>query len=127
MPARLSFQEPSTFVVHASGHVTYQEMKKVVDDILAHPRGGGGVRVLVDARFVGDAPCTEDLRTIARDLKPLVDRGVGPMAIVALRPAVYGVARMFSAFAEAMRARVEPFQSLEDARQWLEAQSSAAA
>jgi hypothetical protein len=127
MPARLSFQEPKTFVVHAFGHVTFQELKQIFDEIVAHPRLTRGARVLVDGRFIGDAPCTEDLRTIARELKPLVDRGVGPIAIVTARPAVYGIARMFSVFAEAMCANVSPFKSLEEARTWLETQPSAAA
>ena len=127
MPARLSFQEPMTFVVHALGHVTFEEMKKILDDVLAHERFSAGARVLVDARFVDQAPDSEDLRTIARDLKPLVDRGLGPIAIVTARPAVYGVARMFSVFAEPTRANIAPFQSLEDARVWLESQPSAAA
>jgi hypothetical protein len=39
----------------------------------------------------------------------------------------YGVARMFSVFAEALRANITPFQSLEEARVWLETQPSAAA
>lgn len=127
MPARLSFQEPITFVVHLQGRVTLQELKKIFDEMLAHPRLRAGARVLVDGRFIGDAPCTDDLRTIARDLRPLVDRGLGPIAIVTSRPAVYGIARMFSVFAEAMRAHVSPFKSLEDARIWLETQPSAAA
>jgi hypothetical protein len=127
VPARLSFQEPTTFVVHASGHVTLLELKRILDEMLAHPRFGRGVRVLVDARLIGDPPCSEDLRTIARELKPLVDRGIGPMAVVTARPVVYGIARMFSVFAEAMHAHVSPFQSLEDARKWLETQPSAAA
>src|SRR5256885_941362 len=122
MPARLSFQEPSTFVVHASGHVTFHELTKIFDEILAHAEMRAGTRVLVDGRFIGDAPCTEDLRTIARELKPLVDRGIGAIAIVTARPFVYGIARMFSVFAEAMRAHVSPFMSLEEARAWLDAQ-----
>ena len=116
-----------TFVVHASGHVTFQELKQILDEILADARLRAGARVLVDGRFIGDAPCTEDLRDVARKLKPLVDRGIGPIAIVTARPAVYGIARMFSVFAEAMRANVAPFKSLDEASGWLDSQPFAAA
>jgi hypothetical protein len=128
MPVALGFSEPSTFVVHAAGHVTYNEVEAILDQILEHPRLCCGVRVLIDGRLVGGAPSTDELRTIARHLKPLLDRGLGPVAIVASSPFIYGIARMFSVFAEAMRANVAPFRCMNEARGWLasyEAQTAA--
>jgi hypothetical protein len=127
MPVALSFLEPSTFVVRGAGHVTYEEIQTLLADVLEHPRLCCGVRVLVDGRLVRGAPSTEELRTIARHLKPLLDRGLGPIAIVATSPFIYGVARMFSVFAEAMRATVAPFRGLDEANAWLKSYDRQAA
>src|SRR6266545_5055292 len=99
MPVELQYEEPATFKVRASGEVTFAEVEDLLGEILAHPQLRGGVRMLVDGREIEKAPSTPELRKIAADFGPLVDRGLGPVAIVTGSAFIYGVARMFSVFA----------------------------
>lgn len=121
MPVAVGFAPPDVFVVHATGDVTYVECQRALDDILAHPAGSSadGRKILIDGRGVLSAPSTEELRAFARDLKILIGRGYGPMAIVTDRTFVYGVARMFAVFAEAFGFHVRAFRSVDDASDWL--------
>jgi hypothetical protein len=127
MPVELQFEEPATFKVRASGEVTFQEVENLLGEIITHPQLCCGVRMLIDGREVEKAPSASELRTIAADLKPLLDRGLGPMAIVTDSALIYGVARMFSVFAEAVRANVAPFRRMDDAQAWLSSQSAPSA
>lgn len=124
MPIAIAFQEPDTFMVCASGKVTFEESQLMLDEVLAHPRFGSGAQLLVDGRTVSGAPSAAELRTIATHLVPMLQRGMGPIAIVTDSPMVYGVARMFSTFAELVSATVMPFRSMTDAEQWLAAQAA---
>lgn len=119
MPIALEFDEPSTFTVHAAGKVTYDECEALLDELQRHPRLCCGAQVYVDGRDVESTPSTSELRDIARDLGPLVERGIGPIAFVTDKTFIYGVARMFSAFAEAMGATVHAFRSEREALDWL--------
>jgi hypothetical protein len=119
VPIALEFGEPSTFTVHAAGRVTYAECEMLLDELQHHPRLCCGVQVYVDGRNVESTPSTSELRAIARDLRPLVERGIGPIAFVAEKPFIYGVGRMFSVFAEAMGATVRAFRSEDEAHHWL--------
>jgi len=119
VPIALEFEEPSTFTVYATGKVTYDECEALLDELQHHPRLCCGVQVYVDGRDVESTPSTSELRAIARDLQPLVERGIGPIAFVTDKTFIYGVARMFSAFAEAMGATVHAFRSEEEAHHWL--------
>ena len=119
MPVELQFEEPATFKVRASGEVTFAEVEVLLGEILTHPNLGHGVRMLVDGREVEKAPSTPELRKIAADFGPLVERGLGPVAIVTDSQVIYGVARMFSVFAEMVNANVAPFRCIDEARRWL--------
>ena len=119
MPATLKFEEPCTFVTTAWGHLTYADAKGSIDATLAHPRFGPGCDALFDGTDVNTVPSTAELRTLAADLKPLRDAGLSAVALVAGSNFTFGVARMFSAFAEAFGAKVGAFRSVEDARAWL--------
>ena len=126
MPVTFEFAESGTCLVSASGSVTYEEVEDVIGLLLADDRMRSGARILADCRYVASAPATAELKSIAHDLSPLVQRGMGPVAVVTDSIVVYGIARMFSVFAEAFRARVMPFRCFEDARSWLETESRAA-
>lgn len=119
MPVAIAFAEPKTFVIHSTGAVSYPELQRAIDDLLAHPAFSRADRILIDARGVTGAPSTSELRALARDLKPLVDRGLSTMAIVTEQGFVYGVARMFAVFAEVFGLRVRACLSMEEAERWL--------
>lgn len=127
MPVDLAFQEPSTFVVRASGNVTFDEAQNVIEQLRVDPRVRADVGVYVDGRDVESAPTTMELRILAGDLKPVFDQGIGAMAIVADKTFVYGIARMFQAFAEALGENVHAFRTPDEARDWLTAQTQHAA
>lgn len=116
MPLSLAFAEPSTFVVNASGEVTYEEVMELFEKILAHPRLGEGSDMLVDAEKVTGVPTTKELRVIARALRPLHVAGVSAMAIVTSSTFVYGIARMFSVLAESSGMRVSAFREMNEAQ-----------
>ena len=126
MPLDLNFQEPDTFTVRASGHVTFDEIQAAFQQLSSDPRMCCGVGVIVDGREVDGVPSTTELRVIAGDLRALFDLGLCAVAIVADRTFVYGVARMFAAFAEALGENVHAFRCPVEARAWLEDQPHAA-
>ena len=126
MPVAVEFEEPSTFRVRTSGAVTFDEVEQVLEEIERHPRLGDS-RILVDAREVRDVPTTPELRSIAIEMGRLVDRGLGPVAIVTETTFVYGVVRMFATFAEAASVRVQPFKCMVEATRWLDAQDEGSA
>ena len=120
MPVAVGFAKPDVFVVRATGDVTYDECQRAIDEILYHPASDTGRKILVDGRGTTTAPKTTELQAIARDMRLLIARGYGPMAIVTDRSFVYGVARMFAVFAEAFGLQVRAFHSVDEASGWLE-------
>lgn len=112
--------DSSTLVVRASGNVTFDESRRFQDELLGDPRLHDGVQMLVDATTMDGAPSANELRIIATEFVPLLRAGLGPIAIVCGSPFVYGVARMFTVFAEVVGARVAAFRDPTEARQWLD-------
>ena len=119
MPITTVFEEPRTFVLTASGDVTYEEGHMAIEEMTEHPRLEPGVNVLADCRTVTGVPSTQELRRLAGELRPLLARGAGRIAIVTANAWVYGIARMFSVFAELVNARVHAFMGINEARSWL--------
>ena len=119
MPVAFAFQEPCTFMVCCSGKVTYDEYQDMRVKLLSDPHPCSGAQMLVDASAVTSAPSASELRIIATDMLPMVARGLGRVAIVASTPMVYGVARMFSVYAELVNAKVMPFRCSDEAKDWL--------
>jgi hypothetical protein len=81
--------------------------------------------MLCDARAMISAPSASEVRALALEMAPLVEAGLGPVAIVCATPAIYGVARMFALHAEAARANVCAFQDMNEAIDWLDHQAAA--
>jgi len=113
--------------VRAYGDVTLEECLDVQHRVLADPRMRPGLHWLADCCGATGLPSTSDLRTIAQEFEPLVKAGVGPVALVTGSAFVYGVARMFSVFAETVGLRVAVFPDLAEAREWLDSQTNTVA
>jgi hypothetical protein len=111
-------------LVRASGWVTYEEAQGAIGQMLTIPGSALARGILIEADDVQEAPSTMELRALARDIRPLVERGMGHMAIASKRPFVIGVARMFGVFAEMFDLEVLAFPTLEEAEQWLREQTS---
>jgi len=124
MPLVVAYAPPCTMLVRASGWVTYEEAQRAIDQMLTIPGSARGRGILIEADDVREAPSTMELRALARDIRPLVERGMGHMAIASKRPFVIGVARMFGVFAEMYNLKVLAFRTLEEAEQWLREQTS---
>jgi hypothetical protein len=117
----IDFEEPCYFRVQSWGAVTVGEMERFIEALAGDPRlAHANACLLVDAREVSDLPSASELRGVAESMGRLVERGLGPMAIVADKAFVYGVARMFATYAEGVSLRVHPFRCIEEARSWLE-------
>jgi hypothetical protein len=99
--------------------VTLAEIQTLYSDILNHAGLAPGADAIVDCSDVVEVPTVKELRAAARELRPLLDKGLGPIGVVARGPFIYGVARMFSVFAEAFGGNVGTFKSEDDARDWL--------
>ena len=89
-------------------------------DISADPRFAPGATLLADCREVTGTPDADELRTIANALESLTQRGFAGLAIVAKSGFVYGMARMFTAFAELGGSRVSAFRDMDAASRWLD-------
>lgn len=119
MPIDVTFGEPAVMRVTASGDVTFADIALALDELLDDARIVPGMSMLTDARLVKSLPTTAELRLIAHDCKPLRDRGVARIAIYTDSTFVYGVARMFGVFAEAVNLKVGAFRQEADAERWL--------
>lgn len=126
MPLAIAFTDQHTVEVSAGGSVTFAEIAVMLDDLLDDPRITMGTSILVDARGVREVPTTAELRIVARDLAPLRERGVHRIAVCADSTFVYGVARMFGIFADAIGLQIGAFWQLDEARSWLASFSEAA-
>ncbi len=122
MPVDFQFGKPEEglVTVTATGNVTFADIAVLLDELLDDVRITTGTSVLVNAMTVTAVPSTAELRIIARDLKPLRDRGVERIALFTDSTFVYGVARMFGVFAEAVNLKVGAFRQQDDAQRWLE-------
>ena len=115
----ISHTGPQMLQVTAGGSVTFAEIAFMLDDLLDDPRITPGTCILIDSRGVREVPTTPELRIIARDLAPLRAMGVQRIAVCADSTFVYGVARMFGVFADAIGLQVGAFRDMEEARLWL--------
>ena len=119
MPVALTVEGPSTFVVPASGIVTYFEVIEVIEKLLERVSELPGARILVDGEEVTATPRVIELAGIARAIEPLIQSGVARIAIVANTELVYQAARAFCIFAELVGACVSVFREASEARAWL--------
>jgi hypothetical protein len=119
VPLDVEYAKPARVNIRASGEVTLTEIESVLNGILARPEHSKS-DILVDARDVGGVPSTPELRIVAREMIPRMNGGAVTIGIVASNPFIYGVARMFAVFAEAVGAKVGAFHELDAAEVWLD-------
>ncbi len=124
MPLALTYEEPQTFRIRVSGLVTFDEMERMIRVLEQDPHMRGAL-VLTDAREASDAPSSAELREIAVHAGRLAKNGLGPVAIVVGTTFLYGIARMFATFAEAVCMKVNPFRTMPEAEEWLAREDAA--
>ena len=127
MPVRVSFEEPSRFVLEGTGRITGAESIDAFEQVLSHPRFRKGVTLLAVTHDITAAPRTDELRDIAASALDLKNGGLSGLAIVTQPGFTYGVARMFSAIADLAGVRVDVFLHENEAREHLDKVSARAA
>ena len=127
MPVRVTFEEPSRFVLEGTGRITGAESIDAFEQVRNHLRFRKGVTVLAVTRGITGVPPTDELREIVTSAIALRNEGMAAMAIVTQPGFTYGVARMFSALADLAGVRVDVFEDVNEARQHLDALSARAA
>src|SRR5688500_13678776 len=117
MPVEIVEFEELSLSLRVHGDVTLEECLDFQRQVLADPRMRSGTHWLADCTGVTGAPSATELRTIACEFKPLVKAGLGPLAVVTATAFVYGVARMFCVFGEAVGLRMAVFHDFAEARE----------
>lgn len=75
--------------------------------------------VLLDLRFSASVLSPHEARDLVRLITTFTRVRRCSIAVVAVRPALYGMARLVGAVAEMEGVRLEAFQAVEDALTWL--------
>lgn len=122
MPVSVRFEDTGTFVLDATGIVTFAEVSAAFAEILADPRLVKNTTILaVNRSSVTTAPSYSELRALVEELKPVLARSSGTMVIAAESLFIYGVVRMFATLAELVGIGVQIFRTEDDARAWIRA------
>jgi hypothetical protein len=122
MPVTVRFEEPSTFVLCGSGKITLAEYQRAIAEIMVDPRPMS--HLLIDGREALSVPPTAEVKEGAAMLPRLLSKGLAGTAVVANRPAIYGVARMFAVFASLFNVKVRAFREMDEAQAWLETEEA---
>ena len=87
--------------------------------MLADPALIPGLRALYDASAAEPDITVLQLAEVAGEVRELLKRGLGRIAIVAQSRATYRVAKTFTVLAQAVGIEVDVFEELEPAEAWL--------
>lgn len=106
------------------GVVTTEEFERLVIPLLDQPQYTLMQSMLLDTTAASkiETP-SSTFERLARDVSERVDRKIGSgarMAIVALQPEFFGLARMYQALRDASPVEVEVFRSHAEAEAWLD-------
>lgn len=107
-------------IVSANGFALVDEWFATIEAACADPRCGAGFDVLYDRTRVAELPDARRVRAwAARHAKQVDELGLGRLAVVVTSPAVFGMVRMASVYAESAGAVVSVFWSETEALRWL--------
>jgi hypothetical protein len=102
------------------GDVTFEEVADHFRELGAEPDLPPQLDVLIDLREASSLPETGQIRSLMLELEQLQGRVKwGAWAVVASSDAMFGIARMFQAFAEGHFQTSRVCRELEEARSWL--------
>ncbi len=124
MPVELQFEEPSLFIMRASGAVTYEEVRRALDELLADSRLRAGAAIFIDNRGVSSTPSIAEVAVITRQFGKVFARGRRRVALLTDSELVYRVSQVFASFASTVGADAKVFRDLQKAREWLTESSS---
>jgi hypothetical protein len=126
MPVTYRIEQPRQLIhTRCSGAVVLDEVRQHFATLSQDQDCPARLDVLLDLSEMTTLPESDQLRTVTSDiahLRPHIQFGI--CAIVASRPPLYGMARMFGAFAERYFSATGMFRTEAEAVDWLEGQRS---
>jgi SpoIIAA-like len=113
-------RETALIRTRCTGDVSFTEVVQHFRDLQEDASLPKGLDVLIDLTETRSIPESAQLRSVAREVELLRDKvHWGACAIVASRDVLFGMSRMFHAFAQEHFARSNVFRELEEAERWL--------
>lgn len=112
-------REPRLIRAIATGIIRAEDLHGLIDWLLADPNLTQGIRGLYDSRLAEPDVTVLQLAEVAVEVKKLLDRGLGRLALVAQSQTTYRVEKTFSILARAVGVDVDVFWELEAAEAWL--------
>jgi len=112
-------REQRTIKAFATGVISADDLHGLVRSLLADPGFVPGLRGLYDASAAEPDITVLQLAEVAGEVRQLLNRGLGRIAIVAQSPATYRVAKTFTVLARAIGIDVDVFTELAAAEEWL--------
>jgi hypothetical protein len=109
----------------ARGIIRADDLHGLIKSLLADPAFVPGLRGLYDARYSEPDITVMQLAEVAGEVRQLLNRGLGRIAVVAESQTIYRVAKTFSILARALGIDVDVFRELAPAQAWLEERSGA--
>jgi len=103
----------------ATGTIRADDLHGLVRSLLADPGLVPGLRGLYDASDAEPDITVLQLAEVAGEVRQLLNRGLGRIAIVAKSQATYRVAKTFTVLAQAIGIDVDVFRHLPEAEAWL--------
>jgi hypothetical protein len=103
----------------ATGIIRAEDLHGLINSLLGDANLTPGIRGLYDSRLAEPDVTVLQLAEIAVEVKKLLDRGLGRIALVAQSQTTYRVEKTFSILARAVGVDVDVFWELEAAEAWL--------
>ncbi len=103
----------------ATGIIRADDLHGLMRELLADARLVPGLRALYDARYAEPDITIMQLAEVAGEVRQLLNRGLGRIAIVAHSQTTYRVSKTFTVLARAIGIDVDVFMELAAAEAWL--------
>ena len=104
----------------ATGIIRADDLHGLIRSLLADPGLVPGLRGLYDSSYAEPDITILQLAEVAGEVRQLLNRGLGRIAIVAQLVTTYRVAKTFTVLARAIGIDVDIFTELAEAEAWLE-------
>ena len=111
--------EQGRITAFATGITRADDLHGLIRAILADPAFVPGLRALYDARYAEPDITIMQLAEVAGEVRQLLKRGLGRIAIAAQSDTTYRVAKTFTVLARAIGIDVDVFREIDDAEAWL--------
>jgi hypothetical protein len=103
----------------ATGIIRAGDLHELVQALLADPALQPGMRGIYDSRFGEPDITVLQLAEVAGEVRQLLKRGLGRIALVAASQTTYRVEQTFAVLARALGVDVNVFLELEKAEAWI--------